>query len=150
MPPRPTGGSSSSSTSTIDIEIESQKSVRRHAPHHSLVFNQAHITPAVLQHKYRGQGTVESPYVVEFLQPFDGRNPMTWPTWKKWFITLVMAFATLAVAFVSSAYSGGIVEIQSDFGASEELVTSGISFFVLGFAIGPLLWAPLRYVIIYS
>jgi len=134
---------SSDSTSTRDIEIESQKSIRKHAPHFSLVLDQTHITPEVLQHRYRGQGTNESPYVVEFIHPFDRRNPMTWPKWKKWFITLVMAFATLAVAFVSSAYSGGIVEITKSFGVSEELATGGISLFVLGFAIGPLLWAPL-------
>jgi multidrug resistance protein len=54
-----------------------------------------------------------------------------------------MAFATLAVAFVSSAYSGGIREILMEFKASQEFGTLGISLFVLGFAIGPLLWAPL-------
>lgn len=47
------------------------------------------------------------------------------------------------MAFVSSAYSGGVREIIQEFGCSQEVVTLGISLFVLGFAIGPLLWAPL-------
>ena len=51
--------------------------------------------------------------------------------------------ATLAVAFVSSAYSGGIGEILKTFNIGEEVATLGISLFVLGFAIGPLLWAPM-------
>ncbi|KAK3109417.1 hypothetical protein LTR53_017355 [Teratosphaeriaceae sp. CCFEE 6253] len=55
----------------------------------------------------------------------------------------MVAIATLAVAFVSSAYSGGAEEVIMEFGCSQELFTLGISFFVLGFAIGPLLWAPL-------
>jgi multidrug resistance protein len=38
---------------------------------------------------------------------------------------------------------GSIRELRIDLGASEELITAGISLFVLGFALGPLLWAPL-------
>jgi multidrug resistance protein len=62
---------------------------------------------------------------------------------KKWFITLTVAFATLAVAFVSSAFSGSIKQVLETFGSSQEVGTLGISLFVLGFAVGPLLWAPL-------
>ena len=61
----------------------------------------------------------------------------------KWFYTAVVAVATLAVAFVSSAYSGGIDQVLREFGSSEEVGILGISLFVLGFAIGPLLWAPM-------
>jgi hypothetical protein len=49
----------------------------------------------------------------------------------------------LAVAFVSSAYSGGIAEILQEFHVATIIGTLGISLFVLGFAIGPLLWAPM-------
>ena len=58
---------------------------------------------------------------------------------KKWAIVLTMAIATLAVAFVSSAYTGGIAEIIEQFGCSDEVATLGLSLFVLGFAIGPLM-----------
>jgi MFS family permease len=51
--------------------------------------------------------------------------------------------AILAVAFVSSAYSGGIDQIVATFGIGDEVATLDISLFVLGFAIGPLLWAPM-------
>lgn len=56
---------------------------------------------------------------------------------------MLVAIATLAVAFVSSAYSGGVDQILMEFGASQEVATLGISLFVLGFAIGPLMWAPM-------
>lgn len=68
---------------------------------------------------------------------------MTWAQWKKWSLTMVVSIATLAVSFVSSAYSGGVEAILVEFNTSTEVVTLGISLFVLGFALGPLLWAPL-------
>jgi len=49
----------------------------------------------------------------------------------------------MAVALASSAYSGGIISLQAEFGASRELLIAGVSLFVVGFAFGPLLWAPL-------
>ncbi|KAJ9502864.1 MFS siderochrome iron transporter 1 [Exophiala xenobiotica] len=111
-------------------------------PHWRLVASQTLITDAVANYPYNGSGTEEDPYVVEFI-PNDPRNPMEFSQVKKWFITLTVAIATLAVAFVSSAYSGGADEIIQTFGVSQEVFTLGISLFVLGFAIGPLLWAPL-------
>jgi MFS family permease len=44
---------------------------------------------------------------------------------------------------LASAYSGGIDSITSDFAVSEEVAILGVSLFVLGFAVGPLVWAPL-------
>ncbi|KAH7562609.1 hypothetical protein BM1_02129 [Bipolaris maydis] len=49
----------------------------------------------------------------------------------------------LAVSFASSAYSEGIREIRTEFGVSQIVATLGIALFVLGFTIGPLVWAPL-------
>jgi hypothetical protein len=94
----------------IDVEAQARP---KPAPvsHWALVVDQAHVTPEVESHNYRGSGTVEDPYVVEFI-PGDGRNPMGWPMWKKWTITMTMAIATLAVALVSSAYTGGIKDLK--------------------------------------
>lgn len=64
--------------------------------------------------------------------PNDPRDPMGFSMVKKWSITLLVAVATLAVSFVSSAYTGGINQIIQQFGASEEAVILGVSLFVLG------------------
>jgi Ca2+/H+ antiporter len=106
------------------------------------VFDQAGVTPEVLKHEFNGSGTEDDPYVVTWIDN-DPRNPMLYSAWRKWSLTMMVAFATLAVAFVSSAYSGGADEVIQEFGCSQEVYTLGISLFVLGFAIGPLLWAPL-------
>jgi multidrug resistance protein len=111
-------------------------------PHWRLVASQTLITDAVANYPYNGSGTEDDPYIVEYI-PDDPRNPMEFSQIKKWFITLTVAIATLAVAFVSSAYSGGADEVIQTFGVSQEVYTLGVSLFVLGFAIGPLLWAPL-------
>jgi MFS family permease len=110
--------------------------------HLRLVVSQSHITPQVLEHQYSGSGTEEDPYIVEFLHN-DPRNPRNFSTSGKWSITILVAIATLGVTFDSSAYTGGIRQIIGQFGVSQEVATLGVSLFVLGFAIGPLLWAPL-------
>lgn len=109
--------------------------------HWEIVFRPSGLTPEMLSAHYPGEGTEESPYVVSFL-PVDPRDPQQVPKWKKWMYTLIMALATLGIAFVSTAYTGGLAEIMATFHVSTELSILGISLFVLGFAIGPLLWAP--------
>lgn len=110
--------------------------------HLRLVVSQSHITSQVLEHQYSGSGTEEDPYIVEFLHN-DPRNPRNFPTLGKWTITILVAIATFGVTFDSSAYTGGIRQIIEQFGVNQEVATLGVSLFVLGFAIGPLLWAPL-------
>ncbi|KAK5167955.1 MFS siderochrome iron transporter 1 [Saxophila tyrrhenica] len=110
--------------------------------HFRQVIDQAGVTPEVEKYDYAGSGTEEDPYVVTWIEN-DPRNPMLYSKTKKWSITLLVAFATLAVAFVSSAYSGGSNQVIQEFQISQEIFVLGTSLFVLGFAIGPLLWAPL-------
>ena len=110
--------------------------------HWQLVSSHALLAPAVINHRYNGSGTEDDPYRVEFIAN-DPRDPMGFAMWKKWAITLLVAFATLAVSFVSSAYTGGVHQIIQDLHTSDGIVVLGVSLFVLGFAVGPLLWAPL-------
>lgn len=123
-------------------DVESQQHGHNNPPHWFLVLHPSGVTDAVLHYRYPGEGTPAAPYVVDFL-PHDASNPLQYSTGKKWLITLLQALATLAVAFVSTAYSGGVAEIIRYFHVSTIVAILGISLFVLGFAIGPLLWAPL-------
>lgn len=126
---------------TNDVEKQKRPGPQ-HVSHWRLVFSQSLITDEIENYPYKGAGTTEDPYLVEWI-PFDPRNPMEWPDWKKWFITLTVAFSTLAVSLVASAYSASIPQIMGEFGCGEEVATLGTSFFVLGFAFGPTLWGPL-------
>ncbi|GLA18148.1 hypothetical protein AnigIFM62618_005303 [Aspergillus niger] len=111
-------------------------------PFWQLILDQAGVTTAVAQYDYSGSGTRDDPYLVHWL-PNDPRNPVLWSPVTRWFITITAAVATLVVALVSSAYTGGVAQIIDEFHVSTEVATLGVSLFVLGFAIGPLLWAPL-------
>lgn len=107
-----------------------------------LVRDQARIDDAVLNYNYGGSGTEADPFVVTWI-PDDAGNPMNWGKGLKWTIAWIVAFECFVTAFCSSAYSGALRELVIHFQASTTLVTAGISLFVLGFAVGPLLWAPL-------
>ncbi|XDG00462.1 hypothetical protein ABKA04_000077 [Annulohypoxylon sp. FPYF3050] len=136
--------SSSESSATVtehDHDVESQKP-SNHLPYWKRQFQLDGVSPAVLAHTYRGEGTAEEPYIVDFL-PDDPKNPMKFSKTRKWCITAMQAIAVLAVTFASTAYTGGISEVIKDFKISEEVAILGVSLFVIGFAIGPLIWAPL-------
>ena len=104
-------------------------------PYWRLVTDQGVVTQEIIDYPYPGAGTDEDPYVVTWI-PDDPRNPMLFGQVKKWAITMTVAVATLAVALVSSAYTGGITQIEEELGVGSEVATLGVSLFVLGFAIG--------------
>ena len=120
----------------VDNPIPKQHSLFR------LVTDQARIDDDVLNYKYDGSGTAQDPYVVTWI-PYDAGNPMNWRKSLKWTIAMIVAVECFVTAFSSSAYSGCLRELVANFQASTTLLTAGISLFVLGFALGPLLWAPL-------
>ena len=138
-----TSHSESSSVTAMDAEAQAPLAKTRDThSYFSVLLDQAGLDDEVLHFPYAGHGTAESPYLVDFL-PNDPRNPMTFSKVYKWVITIIAAVSTLAVAFSSSAYSGSVREIMAEFHVSNEVVILGVSMFVLGFAVGPLLWAPL-------
>lgn len=103
-------------------------------PFWRLVTEPGVVTQEVVDHEYAGSGTDDDPYVVQWM-PRDFRNPLQLPTSMKWSITMVAALETLVVALVSSAYTGGIVQIEEQFLVTTEIATLGVSLYVLGFAV---------------
>src|SRR5215469_8845350 len=91
-------------------EKDAEGQRHRSFPHWRLIVDQAILTPEIEQWPYEGKGTEEEPYAVTWIDN-DPRNPMTWNKTYKWLATMTMAFATFAVAFASSAFSGGIYPI---------------------------------------
>ncbi|KAM0371837.1 hypothetical protein ACHAPY_009782 [Fusarium culmorum] len=133
----------SSGTVANDTAMESQQQTRTFYERVSSAFGHRQMdTMDLLSQKFPGSGTEESPYVITF-QPNDPENAMAFPKWKKWSFTGLQAIATLATTFASSAYSGGMKQVIRYFNVSSEVTTLGISLYVLGFALGPLVWAPL-------
>ncbi|KAF8306487.1 MFS general substrate transporter [Clavulina sp. PMI_390] len=103
------------------------------------------LTPPyeVVNPKYQGSGTEEDPFVVVWDSPYDAENPRTWPTLRKALMTAQLSFGTFAVTCCSSTYSGAIPDMMRDLHMSEEVAVIGLSAYVIGFGLGPLLFAPL-------
>jgi len=55
----------------------------------------------------------------------------------------MLGFTTLVSAFTSSIFSTATRTIAVQYHVSTEVGLLGLSFYVLGFALGPLFWAPL-------
>ncbi|ETS86082.1 hypothetical protein PFICI_04107 [Pestalotiopsis fici W106-1] len=86
----------------------------------------------------------------EFLVWWDGpegedlENPMNWPQRKKWANIFTTSVISFLVPLVSSMLAPAVEEIMAEFGTDSDLfATFVVSIFVLGFASGPLLLAPL-------
>ncbi|KAG2020659.1 multidrug transporter [Coprinopsis cinerea AmutBmut pab1-1] len=95
---------------------------------------------AVTERTYLGSGTYDDPYVVDW-DLNDPEDPYNWPSIGKWAITAQLALCTFTVSFSSSAYTGGMQYTMRDLGLSENVAILGISLYVLGFALGPLVFA---------
>ncbi|KAL1845047.1 hypothetical protein VTK73DRAFT_1287 [Phialemonium thermophilum] len=81
--------------------------------------------------------------LVDFDGPDDPYRPLNWPTSKKIVTTMTYGFVTMSATWASSSYSSGTAQIAAHFGVSTEVATLGTTLFLLGFGVGPLLWAPL-------
>jgi MFS transporter, DHA1 family, multidrug resistance protein len=82
-------------------------------------------------------------YVVEFDGPDDPMHAQNWPIRKKVLTAAMLGYTTTVAAFASSIFSAAAQAVAVEFGVSREVGTLGLSFFVLGFATGPTVWAPL-------
>lgn len=115
--------------------------IRSRIPWHKTLMVQGYVTPEILEHEYRGAGTEDEPYLITFVDN-DPSDPRQFPPWLAWTLCLAAGYVTFSVAFNSSAYASGVQEISRDLGGSPELVTLGLSLFLIGFVLGPFVWAP--------
>lgn len=80
--------------------------------------------------------------LVTFL-PNDPENPKNWSKAYKWYCTMVVAATCFVVAFASSVVTADIAGVAEEFDVSEEVALLSITLFVVGFGVGPMIFAPL-------
>ncbi|THH21322.1 hypothetical protein EW146_g219 [Bondarzewia mesenterica] len=73
----------------------------------------------------------------------DPENPRNWSKTKKWIITLTVSSLCLAVAFGSAVITGDLKGPQVDLHMSEIVGNLAVTLFVVGFGLGPLVYAPM-------
>ncbi|KAI0011045.1 MFS general substrate transporter [Xylariaceae sp. FL0662B] len=85
----------------------------------------------------------ESRYQLVTFVPDDPENPKNWSKAYKWYCTMVVAMTCFVVAFSSSVVTADIGGPAKEFGVSQEVALLSITLFVVGFGVGPMIFAPL-------
>uniref|UniRef100_A0A8H7NQ59 Major facilitator superfamily (MFS) profile domain-containing protein n=1 Tax=Bionectria ochroleuca TaxID=29856 RepID=A0A8H7NQ59_BIOOC len=69
--------------------------------------------------------------------------PRRFNTMRKWIIVSIVSMASLCVTSASSIYGSTYAQMEAEFGNSRIVSTLGLSMFVLGISLGPMLLSPL-------
>lgn len=111
--------------------------------------SQAHSTHTD-ERTLAGDATVEEqdaprdPNIVDWDGPDDTENPQNWTPKKKWSIIGALAATTLITPLASSFFAPGVPQVLKAFDESSNLIAAFVvSVYILGFAIGPLIVAPM-------
>ncbi|KAL4919350.1 major facilitator superfamily domain-containing protein [Aspergillus aurantiobrunneus] len=88
-------------------------------------------------------GTTDPNYEVDFEDGDDPANPKNWTLKYKAMAIAMLSWNTLIIVLHSTSYTSGIQVIGEEFGASKVIVTLGLTFYLIGLAIGSMFMAPL-------
>lgn len=86
-----------------------------------------------------GDGTI----LVDWYTSDDPENPQNWSQKKKAFVIGIICMYTFAVYIGSAIYTSSEFGVMEEFGVSGTRASLGLSLYVLGYGIGPLLFSPL-------
>jgi len=73
----------------------------------------------------------------------DPHNPRNWSRAKKYFVTAEVVILTFSVYIGSAIYTAGIQDVMLQFGVAQVPATLGLTLYVAGYGLGPLIWSPM-------
>jgi hypothetical protein len=74
----------------------------------------------------------------------DPENPLNWTSFRKWGTVVVVSAITFLTPLASSLFAPGVPEVMETFNSTDQMLEGFmVSVYVLGFAFGPLIIAPL-------
>ncbi|KAF2751627.1 MFS general substrate transporter [Sporormia fimetaria CBS 119925] len=86
----------------------------------------------------------DDPNIVTWDSPTDPQNPMNWSEKKKWGTVTVVSCITFLTPLASSSFAPGVPQVMETFNSTDQMLEGFmVSVYVLGFAFGPLIIAPL-------
>ncbi|QRV88157.1 major facilitator superfamily transporter [Ceratobasidium sp. AG-Ba] len=109
------------------------------SPSPTLAPSLRHSTEVQLHAQYKG---TKQAIIVDW-EPNDPENPMNWSVGYRRTLGVLIGLSAFCVAFSSSAYAAAIPGIMREFRPTLDVALLGLSLFVLGFGLGPLIWGPL-------
>ncbi|THX26755.1 putative caffeine resistance protein 5 [Aureobasidium pullulans] len=81
--------------------------------------------------------------LVDWWGPNDPECPTNWNQGKKFFVTFLICLLTTSIYIGASIYSAGEQQITMVFGVSTVVATIGLTLFVAGYGLGPMIWSPM-------
>jgi len=81
-------------------------------------------------------------YVVEFDGADDPMHAQNWSMTRKLIVAAMLGYTTFIAAFGSSIFSAAARPVAREYHVNVEIGVLGVSLYVLGFATGPIIWAP--------
>ncbi|KAF2842930.1 MFS general substrate transporter [Patellaria atrata CBS 101060] len=100
--------------------------------------------PTAAREREKVESTSSEPNIVWWDGDQDPHNPMNWTEKRKWTNIAILSVITFMTPLGSSFFAPGVPEVMEDFNTTDQqLATFVVSVYVLGFAFGPLVIAPL-------
>lgn len=84
---------------------------------------------------------IRPPNLKEYVSPYE------WSAARKYFITAISCICALFASFSASCYSPGVDQMSAEWKVSQVAATVGITTFTAGFAVGPMVLAPVSEVV---
>lgn len=82
-------------------------------------------------------------YILIDYREHDPDHPRNWSLAKKCFVTFQISLLTFSIYIGSAIYSSGLEDITQHFGVSQTVAILGLTLYVIGYGLGPMVWAPL-------
>lgn len=79
--------------------------------------------------------------------PDDPENPQNWPRKKKLLRSSAPLAVIFSISFCSSIFGSATSVTARQYGVSEEVMSLGVALFMAGYAVGPLIFAPMAEVV---
>ncbi|KAH9477538.1 Caffeine resistance protein 5 [Psilocybe cubensis] len=89
------------------------------------------------------QDTHSGTVIVDWYNDHDPDNPKNWSLNKRLFVLGLISLLTFSVYIGSAIYTPSIPGIMEHFDVSKTTATLGLSLYVIGYGIGPLIFSPL-------
>ncbi|KAK4504597.1 hypothetical protein PRZ48_005513 [Zasmidium cellare] len=83
-----------------------------------------------------------SAYLVDWNGEDDPENPQNWSLGTKLYCSGVVDFLTFSIYIGSAIYTSGVQGVEEQFHVSSVVATLGLSLFVFGYGLGPMILAP--------
>ncbi|KAJ1331730.1 MFS transporter DHA1 family multidrug resistance protein [Microdochium nivale] len=99
------------------------------------------LGPELQEKKTTTAADPSDPNLVTWTEPSE--NPKSWPFARKWIVVFVASMFTLMAPLSSTIIAPALTTIGHDFTIDDSVTRFlTLSIFILGFAVGPLLWGP--------